>query len=162
MMRRARREVNPRSTRSVSVRCRVVIEFRDTGAGIPHELVGRIFDPFFTTKPIGVGTGLGLSICHNFITAMDGTISVESEIGQGTTFSVSLPADSTLPSARTPSVDDPVHAHTPRARVLVVDDEVALARAIQRMLSNEHDVATVRTRSYLRNPTCPCRAQMRL
>ena len=69
----------------------VVLEVRDTGCGIPQENLERIFEPFFTTKPIGEGTGLGLSVCHNIITAMGGTIQVESEVGRGTTFRITLP-----------------------------------------------------------------------
>jgi two-component system, NtrC family, sensor kinase len=69
----------------------VVLEVRDTGCGIPPENLERIFEPFFTTKPIGEGTGLGLSVCHNIITAMGGSIHVESKPGRGTTFLITLP-----------------------------------------------------------------------
>ncbi|MFY0525512.1 sensor histidine kinase [Archangium gephyra] len=69
----------------------VAVEVSDTGCGIPAENLERIFNPFFTTKPVGVGTGLGLSVCHGIITALGGEISVRSEVGQGTTFRVSLP-----------------------------------------------------------------------
>jgi two-component system NtrC family sensor kinase len=69
---------------------RIVVEVRDTGCGIPPENLERIFDPFFTTKPSGQGTGLGLSLCHNIITAMGGSITVESKLDQGTTFRVGL------------------------------------------------------------------------
>ncbi|KFE64183.1 sensor histidine kinase [Hyalangium minutum] len=69
----------------------VVLEVRDTGCGIPKDNLERIFEPFFTTKPIGEGTGLGLSVCHNIITAMGGTIQVESEVGRGTAFRITLP-----------------------------------------------------------------------
>lgn len=68
-----------------------VIEVKDTGVGIPAELLPHVFDPFFTTQPIGHGTGLGLAICHGFVTAMGGTIEVESKVGQGTTVRVRLP-----------------------------------------------------------------------
>ncbi len=63
----------------------------DDGPGIPAENLWRIFTPFFTTKAPGKGTGLGLSICHGIITAHDGRIYAESEVGQGATFVVELP-----------------------------------------------------------------------
>ena len=67
------------------------VQVRDTGAGIPSTDRERIFDPFYTTKEIGMGTGLGLSICHNIIKAHHGEIRVESQIGKGTAFLISLP-----------------------------------------------------------------------
>jgi len=68
----------------------VVAEVRDTGIGISPASLARIFDPFYTTKPLGVGTGLGLSLCHAYVTAMGGSISVESEPGRGAVFRVTL------------------------------------------------------------------------
>ena len=68
----------------------VVAEVRDTGIGIAPAALARIFDPFYTTKPLGVGTGLGLSLCHAYVTAMGGSISVESEPGRGAVFRVTL------------------------------------------------------------------------
>jgi len=72
----------------------VVLEVRDTGEGIPEANLARIFDPFFTTKPVGQGTGLGLSICYGIVEKAGGSITVESEIEQGTTFTVSFPRES--------------------------------------------------------------------
>jgi two-component system, NtrC family, sensor kinase len=63
----------------------------DTGDGIAPEHLMKIFDPFFTTKPVGEGTGLGLSISHGIVERHGGTLSVESVVGRGTTFTVSLP-----------------------------------------------------------------------
>lgn len=63
----------------------------DTGPGISAENLQRIFQPFYTTKPKGVGTGLGLSMCKNMVERMNGTISVQSELGQGSQFIVRLP-----------------------------------------------------------------------
>lgn len=67
------------------------ISFADNGPGIPEENLDHVFDPFFTTKPIGKGTGLGLSICHGIVTAHNGRIYVESQLGKGTTFIIELP-----------------------------------------------------------------------
>jgi two-component system NtrC family sensor kinase len=69
----------------------VEIQVSDTGSGIPKEYLDKVFDPFFTTKPPGQGTGLGLSICHGIMDRLGGRISLESEEGKGTTFTVHLP-----------------------------------------------------------------------
>lgn len=68
----------------------VVIEFEDTGEGIPEEKLEKIFDPFFSTKEQGIG--LGLSICHGIIEAHQGSIEAQSKLGKGTTFIIKLPA----------------------------------------------------------------------
>ena len=80
-----------RVTTGLDAAGRVLVEVSDTGCGIPLDAVGRIFDPFFTTKDPGMGTGLGLSICHGLVSAMGGEITVDSIVGQGTTFRVMLP-----------------------------------------------------------------------
>ncbi|MEK6607399.1 MAG: ATP-binding protein [Myxococcota bacterium] len=118
---------------------RVVVELRDTGGGIPPEVLGRIFDPFFTTKPVGVGTGLGLSICHNLVTSLGGEIAVDSQVGRGTTVRIALPQlkEPRRRRATTPALVIPPG---PRARVLVIDDEPALGRALGRALSPDHEV----------------------
>ena len=74
----------------------VLVRISDTGSGIPHELLKKIFDPFFTTKPVGEGTGLGLSISYGIIERHKGTITVESEIDVGTTFTVRIPIAAVL------------------------------------------------------------------
>jgi len=67
------------------------IEIRDTGEGIPADLLPKVFDPFFTTKDVGKGSGLGLFIVHEIIEEHDGCIAVDSEPGKGTTFLIRLP-----------------------------------------------------------------------
>ncbi len=69
----------------------VVVELEDNGPGMPEHVKQRIFEPFFTTKPVGKGTGLGLSIVYSIIENHKGTLEVNSEEGQGTTFIISLP-----------------------------------------------------------------------
>ena len=69
----------------------VDIVISDTGCGIPTAHLSKIFDPFFTTKPPGQGTGLGLSICHGIIQRLGGRVTVESQVGQGTAFTITLP-----------------------------------------------------------------------
>lgn len=69
----------------------LILEISDTGIGMPEDLINRIFEPFFTTKPVGKGTGLGLSITYGIIRQHNGTISVKSKPGEGTTFTIELP-----------------------------------------------------------------------
>ncbi|WP_104403085.1 sensor histidine kinase [Vibrio penaeicida] len=72
----------------------VKISISDNGNGIPNQIISKIFDPFFTTKPVGDGTGLGLSVSYGIIKNHKGNIDVESKIGQGTTFIITLPINS--------------------------------------------------------------------
>jgi PAS domain S-box-containing protein len=72
---------------------KVVIEFTDTGGGIPEEILPRIFDPFFTTKGVGEGTGLGLSMSYGIVKEHKGNIEVDTVEGSGTTFRVVLPVE---------------------------------------------------------------------
>jgi signal transduction histidine kinase len=69
----------------------VIIHVKDNGPGIPPDIQAKIFDPFFTTKPIGKGTGLGLDICSQIIQKHRGEITMDSSVGQGTEFRISLP-----------------------------------------------------------------------
>jgi len=116
---------------------RVVIEVTDTGCGIPPEALGRIFDPFFTTKAVGTGTGLGLSISHGIAASMGGTLTVDSRVGQGTTFRLTFPAAA---EAETSASTAPVSiAEQRRGRVLVIDDEDAVLAVVARIL-RDHEV----------------------
>ena len=77
--------------RASSQNNRVVIEVQDTGIGIASDELSKIFEPFYTTKEVGKGTGLGLAVCYGIITEHGGRVSVRSNIGVGTTFSIYLP-----------------------------------------------------------------------
>ncbi len=79
----------------------VELEFTDSGRGIAQENLKKIFEPFFTTKEVGKGTGLGLSVSYGIIKEHGGEISVESEPGQGTTFTIVLPVQKSSPEADT-------------------------------------------------------------
>jgi two-component system NtrC family sensor kinase len=79
------------ATRHGPGREQVTVEVTDTGCGIPEENIGQLFTPFFTTKPIGKGTGLGLAIVYGIVKMHRGQINVRSQVGEGTTFSVTLP-----------------------------------------------------------------------
>jgi two-component system NtrC family sensor kinase len=70
----------------------VELRVSDTGPGIPKEIQQKIFDPFFTTKPAGQGTGLGLSVTYGIVKDHGGDIRLESAVGEGTTFIITLPA----------------------------------------------------------------------
>ena len=71
----------------------VEIQIADTGVGIPGEHLSRVFDPFFTTKEVGKGTGLGLNVAYHIIEKHQGAISVDSRVGEGTTFTIRLKAE---------------------------------------------------------------------
>jgi signal transduction histidine kinase len=73
---------------------RVLIEIADSGHGIAKRDLSRIFDPFFTTKPTGEGTGLGLSVSYGIIKNHGGEITVDSAVGRGATFTITLPVTS--------------------------------------------------------------------
>ena len=112
----------------------VLLEVHDTGHGIPPEVRERIFEPFFTTKELGQGTGLGLATVCTIVKNHGGFLNVESEVGQGTTFKILLPASHDLRTAESAS---PFSAELPRGRdelVLVVDDEPPIRLITQKTL----------------------------
>ena len=80
--------------RALAQENRIVVEVQDTGAGIAAENLSKIFEPFFTTKEVGKGTGLGLAVCYGIITEHGGRLSVRSNLGTGTTFTMFLPIKS--------------------------------------------------------------------
>ncbi|RKH03248.1 response regulator [Corallococcus sp. CA053C] len=129
------------------------VEVKDTGGGIPPDVLPRIFDPFFTTKGSGEGTGLGLAICQQIIRTHGGELHAHSVPGQGATFTLLLPpapVQSTEPSVspvprRSARVAEASRSALPvrRGRVLIVDDEPRLAQSMRLLLEPFHDVVTV-------------------
>lgn len=106
---------------------------RDSGRGIPAEMLERIFDPFFTTKEIGQGTGMGLAIVHGIVSSHGGAITVESTMGVGTTFTIYLPCIAAPAELKAHDVETPVP--NGKGRILLVDDEAMLTRVAESMLT---------------------------
>jgi two-component system cell cycle sensor histidine kinase/response regulator CckA len=98
----------------------VLFSIKDTGSGIPMELIPKIFDPFFTTKEIGKGTGLGLSVVYGIVKSLGGHIEVDSEVNKGTRFDLYFPVPDDAPTVEKPEAPEvkPQHLH-----ILIVDDE---------------------------------------
>ncbi|TWI60927.1 PAS domain S-box-containing protein [Pseudoduganella lurida] len=100
----------------------VRVTVRDTGTGMPPDVVARAFEPFFTTKPVGKGTGLGLSQVYGFITQSGGDVRIDTVPGQGTAISVYLPATDAAPS-------EEVSTARPERVLIVEDDQLVMAVA---------------------------------
>ncbi len=108
-----------------------VVTVQDTGEGIPAHIRDRVFDPFFTTKGPGAGTGLGLSQVYGFATQAGGSVSLDSEVGRGTTVTLRLPV-----TQESPALDGAVAATLPRLQgsLLLVEDNDDIADALQPLL----------------------------
>jgi two-component system cell cycle sensor histidine kinase/response regulator CckA len=114
-------------THEAAAEPRVCLAVSDTGVGMTPEILERIFEPFFTTKPKGAGTGLGLSIIDGIVKEHGGTIRVQSEPGEGTTFTISLPAISKAASA---VAGTPAAASRGAGQVILLAEDDAQVRAI--------------------------------
>ncbi|MGE3888803.1 MAG: ATP-binding protein [Vicinamibacterales bacterium] len=113
----------------------VALTVKDTGTGISRDVLPRIFEPFFTTKEAGKGTGLGLATAYGIVRQHSGWIAVESEPGQGTTFTVYLPAlarRTGRPVKPAATADRPTGTET----VLVVEDEPSVRLLTARVLQH--------------------------
>ena len=127
-----------RITTCTDARGAAVVEIRDTGSGIPPEVMSKLFTPFFTTKPASIGTGLGLVICQRIVSDLGGSISVDSEVGRGTVVRITLPPTRMeVEAAEAVPVARPVSR---RGRILVVDDDALVRGALLRTLGAEHEV----------------------
>ncbi len=117
---------------------------RDTGKGMEESIISRIFDPFFTTKDVDKGTGMGLSVVHGIVESHQGAVSVESRVGNGSTFHVFFPvAEDEAPE--TPLDHEPVP--TGSEQILFVDDEMVIAHMGKQMLERLGYKVTARTSS---------------
>jgi len=108
----------------------LLLKISDTGCGITQEVQKRIFDPFFTTKEIGKGTGLGLSVIYRIIQSHQGNVSVDSDHGLGTTFTITLP----MTTEAIPEEPVCVDRKEGTGRILVVEDEVNIAQLYKECL----------------------------
>jgi CheY-like chemotaxis protein len=115
-------ETQARAIPDLTIGPHTMMTVADIGTGIPRQIIDRVFDPFFTTKEQGQGTGLGLATCLGIVRSHVGAINVYSEAGQGTEFTIYLPAAHSEQAAFVPT---PLH-DVPQGRgelVLLVDDE---------------------------------------
>jgi PAS domain S-box-containing protein len=127
------------------------IEVRDTGTGIAPEHLPRVFEPFFTTKEVGKGTGLGLATVFGIVEQHGGWVTVESRLGEGSTFTVWLPCH-TETTAPEPAMENPPtsgsRASSPAGHetILLVEDE-DLVRLVGRRLLTRHGYRVIEARS---------------
>ncbi|HXA15813.1 MAG TPA: PAS domain S-box protein [Thermoanaerobaculia bacterium] len=111
----------------------VVLEVTDTGEGMPKEILDRIFDPFFTTKEVGKGTGLGLSTAQGIISSHGGFLGVSSNLGEGSTFTIHLPARPEQSAAVViPEETGPPHGNG--ELILIVDDDASVVSITKQTL----------------------------
>ncbi len=116
----------------------VKISIRDHGVGIPEEHLSKIFDPYFSTKEMGIqkGMGLGLATTYSIINRHDGYITVESEVGVGTTFTLFLPAhDKDIRELKPLKTHKPEKPSIRAGRILVMDDEESIRKISKKRLS---------------------------
>jgi len=113
----------------------VALSVRDTGVGIAPDLLGRIFEPFFTTKPVGSGSGLGLAICYGVATQSQGFITVDSTLGQGTTFTFHVPRATEVAPPSSAAPEERASPGKGTGTILVVEDEESVRALIGRMLT---------------------------
>ncbi len=113
---------------------RVSVSVSDTGPGMDEQVRQRAFEPFFTTKPVGKGTGLGLSMVYGTVQAMNGTITLATKLGVGTTITLEFPRVAESAAAPVSTVRPPESYSLAGLKVLVVDDEPLVLKAAVRML----------------------------
>ena len=126
----------------------VEVLFSDNAGGIPDEILSRVFDPFFTTKDVGVGTGLGLALNKQLIEEMGGELSVKSEKGVGSTFTITLPGYKETTTKKIRSIGGTKNTQhwatipTDRKRLLLVDDEEDLCSVLSDVLEEHFEVTS--------------------
>lgn len=116
----------------------------DTGVGIGSDIIRLIFNPYFTTKAQGEGTGMGLAVAQGIIESYEGKITVQSEMGKGTTFTIYLPVSEQMADGNRKDVSE-LPAGT--GNILIADDEVTIAEMFTKALTNLGYSVTMRTSS---------------
>lgn len=122
----------------------VVLRIRDTGCGMEPETLARLFEPFFTTKPKGKGTGLGLPTAYGIVSQCGGSISVESELGRGTTFTIHLPWTEISAVQQASAVKTASDSRGGETILLVEDEEIVRASILQVLNSRGYRVMAAR------------------
>ena len=112
----------------------VAIALRDTGVGIPPDVIGKVFDPFFTTKEPGEGTGLGLSQVYGFAQQSGGAVSLDSVPGRGTTITIRLPRSHKACCRPRGTTTAHRARHRMSGRILLVEDNPQVADVTAQML----------------------------
>lgn len=136
------RHVQAADAGTAAPQTQVEISVADTGTGMDERTKASIFEPFFTTKEVGKGVGLGLSTVYGLVQQLGGTIAVESELGQGTTFRIRLPHFARPEPAAQPTPTQPERT-AKGARILLVDDELQVRKLLEALLRREgYDVTT--------------------
>lgn len=119
------------------------IKIMDQGVGIARDDFSKIFDPFYTSKPVGKGTGLGLSVTHGIVKAHKGHISIDSELGQGSVFTVWLPLCEANEEAAVSEVEEPPAEYHAKKRILLIDDEELIIETTEELVVSEgYDVVS--------------------
>jgi hypothetical protein len=124
---------------------KVIIIYEDNAGGIPASIAKKVFDPFFTTKPVGVGTGLGLAITRQILADHHAKLTMDSQEGVGTKFTLTFDAFSVEEDAPKPLSDvhvwlaDETSSEQKKASLLIVDDEPFIGEFLSEVLSPHYN-----------------------
>jgi PAS domain S-box-containing protein len=129
-------EGNAHGRRAKAAQAEILLTFSDTGCGMDQETQNQIFEPFFTTKDEGKGTGLGLSMVYGSIRQAGGSISVKSQLGKGTTFSIRFPVSRRTNQLRKDENIDQVDQHKGSQTILIAEDNFRVRSTVRSALES--------------------------
>ncbi|HSG47956.1 MAG TPA: ATP-binding protein, partial [Longimicrobiales bacterium] len=116
-----------------------LVDVRDNGTGMDAATRARIFEPFFTTKRVGKGTGLGLAMVYRFVTRLAGEVWVESALGAGTTFTLTLPLETDRDAEEAPDLPEPATtagtSQVGAGTILIAEDQEDIRRVAEKVLT---------------------------